>query len=85
MGDMLITHVRPDELWGKKVYDTEGRYLGAVVAIASRRGVVRKVVVERKNGGAPVRLLLSSKAYVDGSSLVFPSTELTNHRLRVVR
>jgi sporulation protein YlmC with PRC-barrel domain len=83
---MLITHVRPNELWGKKVYDTDGRYLGAVVAIASRRGVVRKVVVERKNGGAPVRLLPSSEAHVDGSSLVFPATESTsNARLRVVR
>jgi sporulation protein YlmC with PRC-barrel domain len=83
---MLITHVRPKELWGKRVYDTEGRYLGAVVAIASRRGVVRKVVVQGKNGGAPVRLLPSPDAFVDGSNLVFPTPEApTSPQLRVVR
>jgi sporulation protein YlmC with PRC-barrel domain len=82
---MLITRVRPNELWGKKVYDTDGRYLGAVVAIASRRGVIRKVVVQRKTGATPVRLLPSPEAYVDGSSLVFPVVESTsNRRLRVV-
>ncbi|HXM72524.1 MAG TPA: hypothetical protein VN940_04815 [Candidatus Dormibacteraeota bacterium] len=54
---MLITHVNPSELWGKKVYDTDGRFLGAVVAIGSRRGVVRKVVVRRTSHGAPVRLM----------------------------
>jgi hypothetical protein len=42
---MLITHVKPAELWGKKVYDTESHLLGEVIAIGSRRGVVRKVVV----------------------------------------
>jgi len=54
---MLITHVRPSELWGKRVYDTDGRFLGAVVAIASRQGVVRKVVVQRTSSGAPVSLV----------------------------
>ena len=44
---MLITHLKPSELWGKKVYDVNGNFLGEVVAIASRRGVVRKVVVKR--------------------------------------
>jgi len=83
---MLITHLNPGKLWGKKVYDTEGRYLGAVVAIASRRGVVRKVVVQRKNGGAWVSLVPSTDALVDGSSLVFPASEAAhNPRLRVVR
>lgn len=83
---MLITHVRPNELWGKRAYDTEGRYLGAVVAIASRRGIVRRVVVQRKNGGAPVRLLPSPDAFVDGSNMVFPAPQAaTNPRLRVVR
>jgi hypothetical protein len=83
---MLITHVRPNELWGKKAYDADGRYLGAVVAIASRRGVIRKVVVQRKSSRTPVRLLPSREAYVDGASLVFPVTEsTTSPRLRVVR
>ena len=83
---MLITRLRPNELWGKKAYDADGRYLGAVVAIASRRGVIRKVVVQRNSGGTPVRLLPSPQAYVDCSSLVFPATESTSSpRLRVVR
>ena len=43
---MLITDVKPAELWGKKVYDAKGRLLGRVVVIASRRGMVRKVVVQ---------------------------------------
>src|ERR1700686_1789744 len=44
---MLITHLRPSEPWGKKAYDSEGRFPGAGVAIASRRGGVHKVVVKR--------------------------------------
>jgi sporulation protein YlmC with PRC-barrel domain len=82
---MLITHVRPSELWGKKVYDADGRYLGAVVAIASRRGVVRKVVVQGKTA-APVRLLPPTATHVDGSRLVVPVSESTAQaRLRIVR
>jgi sporulation protein YlmC with PRC-barrel domain len=81
---MLITHVRPTELWGKRVYDTEGRYLGAVVAIGSRRGVVRKVVVQRPRDGSPFTLLPDADARLDGSHLVIPLHQ-TPARLRVVR
>jgi hypothetical protein len=82
---MLITHVRPSELWGKRVYDDDGRFLGAVVAIGSRRGVVRKVVVQRKSEGAPVRLDPAA-ARVEGSNLVVPASDaVTPARLRVVR
>ena len=45
---MLITHVRPNELMGKKVYDKDGRLLGHVVGIAGRRGVVRGVLVREE-------------------------------------
>jgi sporulation protein YlmC with PRC-barrel domain len=83
---MLITHVRPTELWGKGVYDTDGRYLGSVVAIASRRGVVRKVVVQRTRESAEVSLPTPSDSLVDGSSLVVPVVEPSiRPRLRVVR
>jgi sporulation protein YlmC with PRC-barrel domain len=83
---MLITHVRPNELWGKKVYDTDGRYLGAVVAIGSRRGVVRKVVVQRKPHAAPLRLLPSAETRLDGQKIVVPVSEpATAARLRIVR
>jgi sporulation protein YlmC with PRC-barrel domain len=44
---MLVTHVRPGALCGRKVYDTEGRYLGQVIAIAIRRDGVGKVVVHK--------------------------------------
>jgi sporulation protein YlmC with PRC-barrel domain len=44
---MLITRVKPTHLWGKKVYDDNGRCIGQVVEVASRRGVARKVVVQR--------------------------------------
>jgi hypothetical protein len=50
---MLITHVKPSELWGKKVYDGDKHLLGEVIAIGSRRGVVRKVVVQKRD--APSR------------------------------
>jgi len=43
---MLITRVKPSHLWGKSAYDDDGRLLGKVVAVASRRGVVRRVVVQ---------------------------------------
>ena len=83
---MLITHVRPTELWGKNVYDTDGRYLGAVVAIGSRRGVVRKVVVQHKTGDAPVRLLPFADTRLDGQKIVVPVSEpATPARLRIVR
>jgi hypothetical protein len=82
---MLITHVRPSELWGKRVYDDGGRFLGAVVAIGSRRGVVRKVVVQRKSEGAPVRLD-PADARVEGRNLVVPVADAaTPARLRIVR
>ena len=83
---MLITHLRPAELWGKKVYDTDGRYLGAVVAIGSRRGVVRKVVVQSKSDGEPVRLLPPAGTHTEGSKLVVPvSASTTPARLHIVR
>lgn len=52
---MLITHVRPNELLGKKVYDKEGRLLGLVVGIAGRRGVVRGVLVREEGLGTHPR------------------------------
>jgi hypothetical protein len=83
---MLITHVKPAELWGKKVYDTTGRFLGDVVAIGSRRGVVRKVVVKRTHHREAVRLLAPSGARVDSERLVVQVPEATiPPRLRVVR
>jgi sporulation protein YlmC with PRC-barrel domain len=78
---MLITHVGPSELWGKKVYDTDGRFLGAVVAIGSRRDVVRKVVVQRTSHGAPFRVLPPADARVVGSSLVVPIPQATTNPL----
>ena len=82
---MLITHVTPSKLWGKKVYDTNGRFLGEVVAIASRRGVVRKVVVQRTSDAAPIGLLPPTDSHLDGSKLVIPAPEPAMHpRLRVV-
>jgi sporulation protein YlmC with PRC-barrel domain len=84
--DMLITHVRPSELWGKKVYDAEGRYLGAVVAIGSRRGVVRKVVVQRERNGAQVRLMPPAGTHEEGSNLVLPASgSTTPAQLHIVR
>jgi sporulation protein YlmC with PRC-barrel domain len=83
---MLITHVRPSELWGKKVYDADGRYLGAVIAIGSRRGVVRRVVVQHKPGDLPVRLQPSAGTRIDRRNIVVPVAESTTPaRLRVVR
>jgi sporulation protein YlmC with PRC-barrel domain len=83
---MLITHVRPNALWGKKVYDTDGRFVGDVVAIASRRGVVRKVVVRRPRHGDQVNLLPAADARLDGYHLVIPVPEpQVAPRLRVVR
>ena len=82
---MLITHLRPTELWGKSVYDTDGRFLGTVVAIGSRRGVVRKVVVKRKTDGVQVSLLPPPETLMDGPRLVVPVPDLPiGPRLRVV-
>jgi sporulation protein YlmC with PRC-barrel domain len=80
---MLITHVKPTELWGKKVYDTEGRLLGEVVGVASRHGVVRKVVVQRTVHHRPVRLLPSADARIDGEVLVFPDPQSAGSRPRL--
>jgi sporulation protein YlmC with PRC-barrel domain len=82
---MLITHVRPTELWGKKVYDTNGRYLGEVIAITSRHGVVRNVVVGRPSH-RPVRIAPPVGTHVDAESLVVPLAAAAGRpRLRLVR
>jgi hypothetical protein len=63
---MLITHVKPAELWGKKVYDADSHFLGEVVAIGSRRGVVRKVVVQSGTHRNVMRFIPCDDARVDG-------------------
>jgi ribosomal protein L35AE/L33A len=45
---MLMTHVRPGELVGKKVYGKDGRLLGRVVRVSARRGAVRAIVSPRR-------------------------------------
>lgn len=45
MSYVLITHVKPNELLGKKVYDKNGRLLGQVVRITGTHGVMRTVLV----------------------------------------
>ncbi len=62
---MLITHVKPAELGGKKVYDSDRHFLGEVIAIGSRRGVVRKVVVHSGTDRRLMRFIPSADAPVD--------------------
>jgi sporulation protein YlmC with PRC-barrel domain len=82
---MLITHVNPKELWGKKVYDTGGQFLGEVVAIGSRRGVVNKVVVKRMRNEQPVTLVPPVDTQVDANVVMLPAmTPAGLPRLRVV-
>jgi sporulation protein YlmC with PRC-barrel domain len=83
---MLMTHVRPSKLWGKKVYDTNGNFLGEVIAIASRRGVVRKVVVQRAGDGLRVRLHPSPDSLVDATTMMLaPAQPASRPELRLVR
>jgi sporulation protein YlmC with PRC-barrel domain len=83
---MLITHIKPTELWGKKVYDTKGRCLGEVVAIASRRGVVRKVVVQRIPNERRVGLLTPADTRVDANVVRLPArVRVARPELRLVR
>jgi sporulation protein YlmC with PRC-barrel domain len=83
---MLITRVKPTQLWGKKVYDDNGRFLGQVVAVASRRGVARKVVVQRAHSEEQVTLLPRSDARVVAGALVVPAAQPSHQpRLWVVR
>jgi sporulation protein YlmC with PRC-barrel domain len=82
---MLITHVNPRELWGKKVYDTNGQFLGEVVAIGSRRGVVHKVVVQRMRHGDNVVLVPPADSHVDADVVTLPAmTTASRPTLRVV-
>jgi sporulation protein YlmC with PRC-barrel domain len=82
---MLITHVNPKELWGKKVYDTGGQFLGEVVAIGSRRGVVNKVVVKRTRQERPTVLMPPADTQFDANVVVLPAqTPAGLPRLRVV-
>ena len=82
---MLITHVNPKELWGMKVYDTRGQFLGEVVAIGSRRGVVHKVVVQRMQHDRFVSLVPPADTRVDANVVVLPAqTHAGLPRLRVV-
>ena len=72
---MLITRFKPTHLWGKKVYDDSGSLLGRVVAVASRRGVARKVVVQCTKSGEQVNLLPHSEARMVAGALVVPDVE----------
>ena len=82
---MLITHVNPKELWKKKVYDTNGQFLGEVVAIGSRRGIVRKVVVQRVPSDHAITLVPPADAHVDANVVVLPAGAPAGMpRLRVV-
>jgi hypothetical protein len=69
---MLITNVKPAQLWGKKVYDANGRFLGHVVVIASRRGVVRKVVVQGGTHDQPIGIIPPANTRVD-DGIVLPA------------
>jgi hypothetical protein len=83
---MLITHLKPAQLWGKKVYDTKGHFLGEVVAIGSRRGVVRKVVVQRLPHDLPVRIVPPAGTRVDSNVITLPTFASGRRaRLRLVR
>lgn len=83
---MLITHVKPSELWGKQVRDTNGHVLGVVVAIGSRRGLVRKVVVRRLPRTDKVTLVPPADTQVDGNIVTLPNATLpARPQLRVVR
>jgi hypothetical protein len=83
---MLITRVKPTQLWGKEVYDDNGQLLGRVVAVASRRGVARKVVVQCARSEEKVSLLPRSDAHVVAGALVVPAAQPSNQpRLWVVR
>jgi sporulation protein YlmC with PRC-barrel domain len=77
---VLISQVRPSELWGKKVYDTQGRFLGVVIAVGFRRGVVRKVVVRPEGHGQPIGLLPPPETLVDGERMLVPVSQPANQR-----
>jgi len=83
---MLITHVKPTDLWGKKVYDSDGHLLGEVVAIASRRGVVRKVVVQRSTEHAALSVAPPEDTRVVHNRMVLPGpAPIRRPALRVIR
>jgi sporulation protein YlmC with PRC-barrel domain len=71
---MLITNLKPAELWGKKVYDASGRFLGHVVVIASRKGVVRKVVVQGRAHDQPIGIIPPATTGVDDAIVLPPGT-----------
>jgi hypothetical protein len=81
---MLITHAKPAGLWGKKVYDTNGNLLGEVIAIGSRRGVVRKVVVQKSPHDRPVRLVPPAGTHVDGDVVTLRRLNAGRPWLRLV-
>ncbi len=83
---MLITHVKPSELWGKQVRDTNGNVLGVVVAIGSRHGLVRKVVVQRVPRHRKVTMATPADTRVDGNIVTLPTSTLPERpQLRLVR
>jgi sporulation protein YlmC with PRC-barrel domain len=82
---MLITHVKPGELWGKRVFDTNGRLLGEVIAIGSRRGAVRRVVVQKTATSRPVRMKPPAGASIEADIVLFPAVVPPRPRLRIVR
>jgi sporulation protein YlmC with PRC-barrel domain len=82
---MLITDVKPSQLWGKKVYDAEGHYLGHVVVIASRKGIVRKVVVQQGTHSHRMGFIPPSDTNVETGIVLTAGTKpATPPRLRLL-
>lgn len=81
---MLITHVKPTDLWGSKVYDVSGEFIGEVVAIGSRRGVVRKVAVQRRRNEL-LRIVLPTDTRVEENIVTLPRLPIGHPGLRLVR
>lgn len=69
---MLITHIKSAELWGKKVFGADGHCLGRVVGIASRRGAVRKVIVESAWRDHPAGIALPAETNVEAGGVMLP-------------
>jgi hypothetical protein len=75
---------RTPDVWNKAAYDTAGRFLGSIEAVAIGRDRIPRRVGVRAPGGYRIRFFSLEGAEVRGRRVILIAPEPGDLRLRVV-
>jgi hypothetical protein len=76
--------LQTQDLWKKEAYDSGGRYLGPIEAVALGRDRIPHRVGVQVNGRTPIRFFSLEGAQVDGKRVILSAPDASNRPLRVV-